>query len=291
MTAPLNVLSLFDGVSTGRLCLDLAGVPVRAYYASEIDADAIKISKSHYPDVRQLGDVRNIRPGGAGEPSLLMGGSPCVDLSITKSRDRKGLAGDASGLFWEFVRIKDALNPTWFFFENVPMSKEWENQISEALGVRPIVVDSAHFSPSSRERLYWTNIPRVPLPPKDTRVLADVLEPSDAVPAKYWYDGADFTLTGKSPVAAILHVNGHEILKRVYDPQAKAPTLTTVSGGYQQKKVLQDGRVRKLMPVEYERLMGLPDSWTEGVSDTARYSACGNGWSVDVVKWFFTGLL
>ena len=80
------------------------------------------------------------------------------------------------------------------------------------------------------------------------------------------------------------------ILKRVNSPLFKCHTLTCVSGGNQQKKVLDNGRPRKLTPLEYERLQTLPDGYTEGVSDTARYSAIGNGWTVDVIAHIFTGL-
>jgi len=103
------------------------------------------------------------------------------------------------------------------------------------------------------------------------------------VDEKYYYTcGYDYKGDDKA-VCATLHINGHDILKRVQNPKFKCHTLTTCGGGNTQKKVLLNGRVRKLTPIEYERLQGLRDGYTEGVSTTARYTAVGNGWSVPVI--------
>jgi DNA (cytosine-5)-methyltransferase 3A len=112
--------------------------------------------------------------------------------------------------------------------------------------------------------------------------LEDILE--DNVDEKYFYNcGYDFLGDDKA-VCATLHINGHDILKRVQNPKFKSHTLTTCGGGNTQKKVLIDGRVRKLTPVEYERLQGLDDNYTAGISNTARYTAIGNGWTVPVIS-------
>lgn len=87
-----------------------------------------------------------------------------------------------------------------------------------------------------------------------------------------------------------LHINGHDILKRVHSPNYKCHTLTAVCGGNQQKKVLVDGRVRKLTPLEYERLQTLPENYTSGISDTQRWNVCGDGWTVDVITHILKGL-
>lgn len=87
-----------------------------------------------------------------------------------------------------------------------------------------------------------------------------------------------------------MHINGHDIIKRVLSPKFKCHTLTCVSGGNHQKKVMDNGKPRKLIPTEYERLQTLPDNYTAGVSDTARYTAIGNGWTVDVIAHIFKGL-
>ena len=93
----------------------------------------------------------------------------------------------------------------------------------------------------------------------------------------------------KQVCATMVH-NNHEIHKRVFNPAHKCHTLTCVSGGNQQKKVMQDGRVRKLLPLEYERLQTLPDNYTAGVADGARYTAIGNGWTVDVIAFLLSFL-
>ena len=287
---PLRVLSLFDGIGGCHAALDKAGIPVQSYFASEIEKDAVQISTNNYPHIDQVGDVTKLFGAHHLGVDLLAGGSPCQSVSRAVS-NRANLEGK-SKLFWEYARIFHQIKPKWFLLENVVMDKAAEDIISEELGVAPVKIDSAHFSPQTRERLYWTNIP-IPdtLPPRDTRVLGDILEPAATVPDKYWYP-QEYTLTGKDgPVIANLHINGHDFLKRVLSPDHKSHTLTAVCGGNQQKKVLQDGRVRKLIPVEYERLAGLPNNFTAGVSDTARWKAIGNGWQVDTVAWLFSGLL
>ena len=219
----------------------------------------------------------------------MIAGSPCQSLSITTGKHRTHLKGK-SALFWHFVRALYEVKPKYFLFENVAsMNKESKQTISEVLCCQPIFIDSEDFSAQSRGRLYWTNIPLNALPAvKSTAVLGDILQKD--VPEKYFYKcGFDFIGFDKT-VCATLHINGHDILKRVNSPFAKCQTLTCVSGGNQQKKVLVDGRCRKLTPLEYERLQTLPDGYTQGVSEGARYTAVGNGWTVDVIAHIFTGL-
>lgn len=282
----MKILSLFDGISCGRVALDRAGIKVDEYYASEIDKNAIAISANNYPDIVQVGDVRAIRwePEDYNDDDtfILIGGSPCQDLSIIKSKTRKGLEGEKSNLFWEYVRILKELKPKYFILENnFSMKDEARDIISEALGVQPIMIDSALVSCQDRKRYYWTNIPNVTQPKDKGIVLGDILEQS--VPEKYWYD-KPFTLHGDDKkVCATLEFNNQEMHKRVFNPKFKVGTLTTCGGGGTQKKVLQNGRVRKLTPMEYERCQTLPDGYTEGFADTHRYSGCGNGWTVDVI--------
>ena len=123
---------------------------------------------------------------------------------------------------------------------------------------------------------------------KSTLVLWDVLQ--NEVPEKYFYN-CEFDFLGHDKtVCATLHINGHDILKRVNSPFFKCQTLTTCGGGNTQKKVLQNGRCRKLTPLEYERLQTLPDGYTEGVADSHRYTSIGNGWTVDVIAHILKGI-
>ena len=137
----MKVLSLFDGISCARVALERIGIPVEAYYASEIDKYAMQISAKNYPDIVRLGDVQKILDVGFGihftekygEIDLLIGGSPCQDHSIAK-KDRKGLSGERSGLFWDFVRIRDEVQPTYFILENVfSMGRESRVLITRAM--------------------------------------------------------------------------------------------------------------------------------------------------------------
>ena len=110
----MNVLSLFDGISVARYAL---GDRVKTYYASEIDAKAIQIAKKNFPDTIHVGDVRTVKADSLPKIDLLIAGSPCQDLSIAK-KDRKGLDGDRSGLFWEFIRILREVKPSHFVLED-----------------------------------------------------------------------------------------------------------------------------------------------------------------------------
>jgi len=285
---PINVLSLFDGISCGRVALERAGIPVAQYYASEILSDAIKIAHKNYPDTVDLGDITKISDetmDSLPQIDLLIGGSPCQDLSVYKF-DRgecTGLNGEKSGLFYHYLRILKYIKPRFFLLENVPMLKQWEDTISELLGVKPILINSSLVCAADRKRLYWTNIPGVSQPEDKGIVLADIVQNADEVPQKYWYD-KPFTYNGDDEkVQCTLQMKGHRHMKEVYNLKGKCATLTTCNGGNLQKKVYQDGRCRKLTPLEYERLQTLPEGYTEGICDTARYSAIGNGWTVDII--------
>ena len=285
----MTVLSLFDGISCGRVAFDRAGIPVEAYHAYEIDPYAIRISENNYPDIVHCGDVRAADFTRYSSFDALIGGSPCQSLSITRADIRKNLDGK-SRLFFEYVRAKREMNPTWFLFENVAsMNEESKEIISELLGCDPIFIDSKDFSAQERPRLYWTNIP-VDLYnlPTCHMVLADILQPADQVDDALWYTEPIRGLDMTQQVCAFLAININEMHKRVFNPDFKCHTLTCVSGGNQQKKVLQNGRPRKLTPLEYERLQTLPDNYTAGVSNGKRYTAIGNGWTVDVIAWILS---
>ncbi len=155
----INVLSLFDGISCGQVALGRAVIKVNKYFASEIDKDAIKVTQHNYPDTIQLGDVCKVNAKDLPKVDLLMGGSPCQDLSRA-NYSGKGLEGESSKLFWEFVRLKNEIKPNYFFLENVTGIKEEDMQIiTREMGVMPVKIDSSLVSAQLRERYYWTNIP------------------------------------------------------------------------------------------------------------------------------------
>lgn len=286
----MKVLSLFDGISCGMVALERAGIPVDRYVAYEIDPNAIKISKKNYPQIEHCGDVTTADFTQYRGFDLLIGGSPCQSLSIVQSKTRQHLDGK-SKLFFEFVRALVEVQPRYFLFENVAsMNEESKIAISELLGCDPILIDSGDFSAQQRLRYYWTNIPVADIRHHCKAILANILIPADQVPEKYWYSFPVADLDMSKQVCGTLVHSNHEMHKRVFNPGFKCHTLTCVSGGNQQKKVMQNGRPRKLMPIEYERLQTLPDNYTEGVSDGARYSAIGNGWTVDVIVFILKSL-
>lgn len=318
------VLSLFDGISCGRLALERAGVPVEKYYASEIDKYAIQISQKNYPDNIQLGDVTKWKEWDIDWSSidLLIGGSPCQTFS--NAGTRTGFDGK-SGLFYTYLEILNHLkliNPNIkFLLENVKMKSEWRDEITRCMGVEPVLINSALVSAQQRNRYYWCNW-QVEQPQDKHIVLKDILlknDNSDFVNLKTYC--RDFGTKGKImtvedektqcltssmgtgggnvPVVAepirIGQIGKGGQGQRIYSVKGKSVSLNANGGGQGAKtglyKIdLPDGDyiVRKLLPVECERLQTLPDGWTEGVSATQRYKQIGNGWTVDVIAHIFS---
>lgn len=287
----MKVLSLFDGISCARVALERVGFKDIEYYASEVDKYAIQVSDKNYPDIKQVGSVIDLKYGildsiykNRSQIDLLIGGSPCQDLSISKSKTRKGLDGNKSSLFYEYVRILREVKPKYFILENVAsMSGESRDIISKELGVEPIEINAEDFSAQSRARYFWTNIPVKKPDFKNYVMLGDILESN--VDEKYYYKDFPFEIYQdiNKRVIGKIEVAGHDILKRVYNRLMKAPTVTTCGGGNTQHKVYDNNRVRKLTPREYESLQSLPQDYTKGISDSQRYKCCGNAFNVDVV--------
>jgi DNA (cytosine-5)-methyltransferase 3A len=265
----MKILSLFDGISCARVALERVGINVKEYYASEVDKYAIAISKKNYPDIIQVGSVAELVAHT--EPfDLLIGGSPCQDLSIAK-KDRKGLDGERSGLFWEYVRILKENEPKYFILENVAsMPKEAKDLITKTLGVEPIMINASLVSAQNRKRLFWTNIPNITLPKDRGILLKDILEKS----VDKSFDVSEKCITG------VLKSNYRD--RKPMNLNGKANTLKL--GGDVKRIVEDNGRWRYLTPNEYCRLQGLPDEYTNaGVSKTRQYFGVGNAFNVDVV--------
>lgn len=286
----MNVLSLFDGISCGQLALQRAGVKVNKYFASEIDKYAIKVTQENFPDTVQLGDVTKWETWDLPKIDLLIGGSPCQSLSITQSKTREGLDGK-SKLFFSFIDVLSHVKPKYFLFENVAsMSKECKDVISGLLGCEPVFINSNAFAAQDRPRLYWTNIPVSVDGLAECNVsLKDIMEPN--VSQKYYYKQPVINIDMTRQVCGELVVNSHDLVKRVFNPNFKVHTLTCVSGGYQHKKVMDNGRCRKLTPLEYERCQTLPDGYTSCIGDAHRYNCIGNGWTVDVIAHILGGII
>jgi len=293
----MNVLSLFDGMSCGQIALDQLGVPVKNYFASEIDKYAIKVAKANYPDMIHLGDVQSIKTSGdcllddfdcGHKIDLLIGGSPCQGFSFAG----KNLNFDdpRSKLFFEYVRLLKALKPKYFLLENVRMKKESMDVISEMLGVEPIAINSNLVSAQNRHRLYWTNIPMDDLPDDRGVLLKDILE--DGIDANYFKGGNLKSYFEKHRRQLVFP----QILQtaRGYNKgglkakNGKTPTLSTSSWQHNNHLTYDEGLTyRKLSCTECERLQTVPDGYTNHVSNTQRYKMLGNGWTVEVVKHIF----
>jgi len=284
----INVLSLFDGISCGRLALSRLNAKIDKYFASEIDKYAIEITKKNFPDIIHVGDVKNVKGKDFPEIYLLIGGSPCQNLSmavINNIKYNNGLEGEKSGLFYEYLRVLKEVKPKYFLLENVGgMTNKNKDLISYALGVEPIMINSNLLSAQDRKRYYWTNIQNIEQPEDKGLILSDIILQEQQVDKKYFYKQDFDYISDNAKVQAILNVNGHDILRRVYNIKGKCATLTCCRGGYKQKKIYQNGLCRKLTPLEYERLQTIPDNYTFGVSDSQRYNLLGNAWTVEVIK-------
>lgn len=280
----LNVLSLFDGMSCGQLALKKAGIEVKQYFASEIEQQSILITQKNFPNTIQLGNVENIMGSSLPKIDLLIGGSPCQGFSSAG----KGLNFNdiRSKLFFEFVRLLKELKPKYFLLENVRMKKEYQDIISEYLGVKPITINSNLVSAQNRIRLYWTNI-LVEQPQDEHIFIEDILESN--FDEKYWLKERNTNLLLKkvnienAPNIAIIDVYNKKIkLDR------KCMTLTHPC--HNATRLLFNGRIRKLTPRECERLQNVPDDYTKGIADIHRYTMLGNGWNVNTIAHIFNNL-
>ena len=400
----MKILSLFDGISCGRLALERVGLPVEQYDAFEIDRYAITISKKNYPDIVHHGDVFDGDFTKFKGYDLLLGGSPCTYWSIAKKGRETTSDGMGFKLFMEYVRALRESECKYFLYENnYSIHQNIKDEISKHLGVQPIMINSALVSGQNRKRCYWTNIPNVTQPNDLGIVLADVLENDVTWQDKSYcmtssYNGAVLynTLERKqrTMVAIPICVNSQSgnstiptrkqpsLSERIYSVEGKNPALTsgfhtniavpveTVAkpvGAAQRGRYVNDGKaeqhievrpdgksnclttvqkdslvcapvrigqigkggqgqriysvreksitmtangggmgwktglykidlpdgdyiIRKLTPVEAERLQTLPDNYTAGISNTQRYKCIGNGWTVDVIAHILRGL-
>jgi len=281
----MNVLSLFDGISAGQVSLERSGIKVDNYYASEIDKYAMQVANKNYPNTIQLGSVTNWMDWDIDFATidLVIGGSPCQGFSIAGKQ--LNFDDERSKLFFEFSAILDTikiLNPNVkFLLENVRMKKEYQDVISEYVGVEPIVINSSLVSAQNRVRFYWTNIKGIEQPADRKLVLSDILE--DFVDIKYH-------LTSEAMEYMSRLRNGKPRWEYHTNPlNGKSACLTA-----NMYKGVPYGVIRKLnrklTPLECERLQTFPDHYTEGISNTQRYKSLGNSWTIDVIAHIFKNL-
>ena len=304
----MNVLSLFDGISCGKVALDRELFNVENYYASEVCDYSIVISKKNHPMIKHIGDVREVNYKGGKTIDLLIGGSPCQSFSfagtmkgmstkdsieITTLEQYLKLKEDGfefegySYLFWEYVRLLKETKPKYFLLENVKMAKKWEKIITNALGVEPIMIDSELLSAQARERLYWTNIPNV-TQPKDKHVYIDDILEKDIEHKYLPKTRLDYTNYDKTKVDKSVHkstptqIGNSRNFGNAVRSNGKAYTLRRINPN---GIIDENYNIREFTPIEVERLQTLPDNYTliDGIKIKERYEACGNGWTVDVI--------
>jgi DNA-cytosine methyltransferase len=361
------VLSLFDGMSCGRIALERAGIKVTKYFASEIDKHAIKVSKKNWPDIIHIGCVTKVRYADGwlytekgdyyvGHIDLIIGGSPCQGFSFAGKM--LNFDDPRSKLFFEFVRIKRECNPSWFILENVLMKEKHRQIITKYMDINSVEINSALLSAQNRERLYWSNVnatpaglfndlqPNIPQPKDKGILLKHILQ--DEVEVSYFHTEKAFEYMNRKvkggrdhwdfqhhsdtdhDKSSCLTANIHKgipynvlIERRMYlseeeisrarlkykskvwksgnrrgnmvfpdnvNKKSKCLCATIIMGARETIHVKDAVGIRKLTPVECERLQTVPDGYTDGVSDTQRYHMLGNGWTVDVIVYLLSFL-
>lgn len=266
----MNVLSLFDGMSCGQQALQRAGFKVDNYFASEIDKYAIQVTMANFPNTKQLGSVVNVDGFSLPKIDILIGGSPCQSFSFAGKR--KGMATKdeqeiltlehylelkaegfefegQSYLFWEYMRLLNETKPTYFLLENVMMGEKWEKVLSKAIGVKPIMINSALLSAQNRQRLYWTNIGLKPSglfgylestiqQPKDKGILLKNVLESD-VDKKYYLSDKMISWLNK-------HAQKRDVDIKKLDGNQKSSCLTATAQAKQ--NLSTDYIVHNMMP-------------------------------------------
>ena len=275
---------MFDGISCGRVALERAGISVDKYYASEVKDIAIKVSKFNYPDIIHIGDVTKVSfqdgvlytENGSfdvGKIDLLIGGSPCQDLSIAM-KDRKGLQGEKSKLFYEYVRIFNEVKPKYFLLENVArMSDEDKDIISNIFGVDPIRINSSLLSAQLRDRNYWTNIENVEMPKDKGIKLQSILE-------------SGYVDRDKARALLVSDSRPLKDKKRMIH-RYKNTGFTTI---VYESVDMDENNIRYFTQIELERLQTLPVGYTQTLSRNDAANVLGDGWTVDVIAHIFSAL-
>lgn len=373
-----NVLSFFDGMSCGQLALQKSGIEVANYFACEIDKYASKVAKHNFPNTIELGDVTKVFAKDLPKIGLFIGGSPCQGFSFAGKQ--LNFEDPRSKLFFEFVRMLNEIRKTnpdvLFLLENVKMKKEFQDIITQHLGVEPVEINSNLVSAQNRKRIYWTNIGQLTQPKDKGIFLKDIVhENNDEVlnikvpnfnvnPSGKGMNGDVYSIekdksrtltTNKGegqkisvciaeyivPFDKTLQILDKEVQRgkvgyfikdsqanRVYYIHDKAVTLCGEAGGGAAKMgqylfgcitpdriekrqngqrfnegkkfytltaqdkhgVLIEGYIRKLTPIECERLQNVPDNYTNQVSNSQRYKMLGNGWTIDVIAHIFSSI-
>ena len=280
---PINVLSLFDGISVTQLALSGMGITTKNYYASEVDKNAIRVTSSHFNNTIQLGDVRDIDTSELPQIDLMTFGSPCQNLS-SANKNKEGLEGEKSSLFYDALRILKEVKPTYWIMENVAsMANVDRDIISAELGVQPIQINSSDFSPALRSRYYWTNIDlRGPRKKRNLIMLEYALESgyADKVVAN--------CITTKSLAQT---TNGAlRYLKKSFGQIVWTDKAFCDLPKSKKIELLESGQVnykdvgRRMTKIELCRMQNLPDDYCNILSYNQCHHAVGNAFTRLVIE-------
>lgn len=304
MTEGINVLSLFDGMSCGQIALNKTNIKIKNYYAAEIKSHAIKCTLDNYPNTIQVGDVTKIsyKDGilytengnyNVGKIHLLIGGSPCQDFSILnmlsqyKNKEALGLKGSKSSLFYEYLRLKNEINPEHFLLENVKMKKDSEKELNNYLGVDGIHINSRLVSFQRRPRIYWTNIQNVTIP-DDKKLNFQDFKDNDfeycsmfkvnKTPSRerMWNNGL-----GRTDIKSCDNITNSSEIGCLTRKQDRSPNSGLIEF---------DGFCRYLTTREMELAQNVPVGYTKSVSIRQAEDLLGDGWTVDVIAHILKNL-
>lgn len=291
----MKVLSLFDGISCGRLALERAGIKVDRYVAYEIDENAIKISKANWDDIEYCGDVMQADFSQYKDFDIVIGGSPCTWWSIARSNNAKHkrevkCEGLGWTLFMKFVEAVEQTGCKYFLYENNhSINKVIKEEISRQLCVDYKMINSALVSAQNRKRCYWTNIPFDNIEDRHIN-LRDILETNYAKIAPFkvkqtpsrirmWNDGKG-------------RVDGAICCDNITNKDKSGTVTSKQDRNYNAGLIKFEDFCRYLTYTEQERLQTLPDGYTDvaGIRGGQRSLAIGNGWTVDVIASIFNYL-
>jgi DNA (cytosine-5)-methyltransferase 3A len=314
----MNVVSLFNGMNTGRQALENIGIKVDKYYSSEIKPYAIELTQHHFPDTIQVGDVTKWRDWDIDWKSidLILSGSPCQDLSAAGKR--AGINGSKSSLFFVFVEILEhikSLNPNVLFLqENVGSASKLDVGImSRALGVYPVRINSSLVTAQLRDRYYWSNIKT-----KETMfdVVTDIPQPKDKgimfkdiitdgyverVKSLALLESESRVCTSQE---SIKKRASKEFINMIYVDTDKHVALKMQGhrnnqGSQNSLKhrnettgmitlIHKEGIVRTVNKIEMCRLQGFPDNYCDILTTSKSGSLLGDGWTLPIIEHIFS---
>jgi len=278
----MNVLSLFDGMSCGQIALNKAGIQYDQYFASEIDKFPMKVTMHNYPNTIQVGDITKLNGSDLPKIDLLIGGSPCQGFSYAGKQ--LNFEDPRSILFFEYVRLLKETKPTYFLLENVGMKQEYQDVITEHLGVSPIAINSRLVSAQERKRLYWTNIPGVEVPEDRGVKFSDIVSDGGFCGAMRGrrideISGSRSDYNQNIPIRQYIESRSDDKSNCLTTVQKDNVVIKTKGP----RRYLKDVEYRYLTPNEYEALQTVPKDYTACVSDSQRRRMMGNGWTIEVI--------